>query len=119
DGVAGGEFLANRRLDRAARHRHRAARVEMAAGGWMDRVWHLAFETDAPALRRRVGDWHRRQEGLRIGMLGRGVKIAGRGGLDGLKEVDDALLELARAGRELMDGQRFADDRADFHPRVE
>src|SRR5205807_2043413 len=38
---------------------------------------------------------------------------------DGFEQFDDPVLELAPAFREVMDDQRFADDRADGHARVE
>ena len=50
DGVARGGFAGQRRLDRAAGHRLRAARVEMAARGALDRVRHVAFQDHARAL---------------------------------------------------------------------
>src|SRR4051794_26403451 len=45
--VAGSELFLDGHLRCANRHGHRAAGVEMATGGWIDRVGYIAFEADA------------------------------------------------------------------------
>ena len=63
------QLAQQRRLGLAQRLRARAARVEVAAAGRVDRAGHVAFEHDALARHRRVGDRHRRQQRLGVGML--------------------------------------------------
>src|SRR5574337_1090630 len=85
--VSRGELTQHRRLAAAVFLRLRAAGVEVAAARRMDRVRHLAFEQDALAPHGRVGDRHRRQQGLGVRMPGRGVERARRGDLDDAPEV--------------------------------
>ena len=58
----------HRPLDLAALHRVAAAGVESAAGGWVDRAWHVAVDHGRNTLCLGICDRHRGQQGLRIGM---------------------------------------------------
>jgi hypothetical protein len=55
--------------------RDRAAGVEVAARRRADRARHVALQHDALALDRRVGDRHRRQQGLGVGVQRVAVQV--------------------------------------------
>src|SRR5215510_6918693 len=69
DPVSGADLLQDLLVLRAARHADGAARVEAAAGGRLDGAGHVALEEDALAPDRGIGDGHRGEERLRVGML--------------------------------------------------
>src|SRR5215471_18714061 len=72
---------------RAARHADGTARVEAAAGRRLDGAGDVALEEDALALHRRVGDGHRGEKRLRVGMLRVVVELLARGDLHDLAQV--------------------------------
>ena len=61
--------LARRRSRGAELLAQRAARMEPAAGRWIDRAGHVAAQDDPRAPHRRVRDRDRRHQGLRVGMV--------------------------------------------------
>src|SRR6476646_6196581 len=88
------ELAQLRRLLVRARRRalvQRAARVEAAAGGRVERARDVALEDDAvaPALQPRVGHDGGGEERLRIWMLRSPEQLGPRGRLDDLAEVHD------------------------------
>src|SRR5215469_17808337 len=85
-----GPGLQFRPLGRAERQlANGAAWVEMAARRRMDRVRHLALEDDALALHFGVGDRHRREEGLGIGVERGRVELARCRDLDDAAQIHD------------------------------
>ncbi len=70
-------------------HHIRAAGVEMTAGGRVDRARHVAGEDDPLALLldHRIGNRHRRKQGLRVRVQWRVVELVAVGHLDDLAEV--------------------------------
>jgi hypothetical protein len=73
----------------AARHRVRAARVEAAAGGWVQRARHLAGKDDLLAPLIGMGRQSRRKQRLGVGMLRRTGESARVPGLDYLAQIHD------------------------------
>src|ERR1043165_4283267 len=82
DGVAGRDLAQVRVYLRALGDGLGAARVEAAAPRRVDRRRHVAFEHDALAPARRVGDGDGREERARVGVERAGVQLLGGGDLD-------------------------------------
>src|SRR5258708_24514091 len=101
-----GTFLRNRRLvqvtrdQRAVRHGPEcgfisaaaleglwASRVEVAAGRPVDRAWDIALEDDPRPRRAGLRDRHRGQQGLRVGVPGRGENLTFVAQFDDLAEI--------------------------------
>src|SRR5260370_14923907 len=88
--VVGGHDLAHcGLLLRAAVEGVRAAGVEAAARGGVDRARHVAFEADALGGRLGVGDRDSRRERLGVGVPGAGEECRLVGDLDDLAEIHD------------------------------
>src|SRR4051812_22416839 len=82
--------LDERRLKAAAdRHRLRAAWMEMAARGWVDRARNVAREDDALPLQSRLRDRDRGHQRLRVGMLRDAEHLRPVRDFDDLAEVHD------------------------------
>src|SRR5712692_2961952 len=87
--VAWGDLLQHLLVLGAGWHADGAARVEAAPRRRLDRARHVALEQDALALDRGVGDRHRGQERLGVGMLRVVVELLGRRDLHDLAQVHD------------------------------
>ena len=102
DGATGAE-IGEHGIDRLAFvHRLRAARMEAAAGGGLQRARHFALDDGARAARlasgRRPG---RRQQGLGIGVQRALVELVPVGDLDNSAEIHDgdAVGDMAHHGK--------------------
>ena len=87
-GAPGRDRLQRRPLDLAARHRERAARMEMAAGRRIERRGDLALDRleAAPAD---VDPRHLLEQGAGVGMVRPGEQRLGRRGLHDAAEIHD------------------------------
>src|SRR5262249_28430030 len=99
------KFLEDLLVLRAGRYAQRAARVEAAAGGRIDRARHVALKEDALAFHRGIGDRHRREERFGIRMSRVGVELLGRRDLDDLAQVHHGY-----AGRDVLDDREVVGD---------
>src|SRR5689334_17918523 len=83
----------------------RAARVEMAARRWMNGTGNVSLQHDALALHGRIGDRHRRQERLGIGMERLVVEVARRRDL-----YDPSEVHYSDTGRDMLDHAEVVGD---------
>src|SRR4029450_4919785 len=91
DLTAIGDSLAPRLDTRALRQYLGTARGEMAAGGWVDHARRLALEhlLRARRLELGVGDGHRGEQRLGVGVLGIEIELIAGRQLDDLAEIHD------------------------------
>jgi len=85
------DLAQQRRLDLAARHRIRAAGVEVATARRMHRAWHIALKRRRRVSDFRIGTGNRGEQRLGIGMTGPGEDNSFVGGLDDAPEYITAM----------------------------
>ena len=110
------------RLDFAARHRDRAAGMEVAAARRMYRAWHVALQRRFGVADGRIGHRDRGQQRLGVGMAGLGEDGGLVGDLDNAAEIHhgDAMpdvldhAEVVRGGVNGRRNRRLKADKARF-----
>ena len=112
DPMPGPDLAYRRFLCRAAVERERAARVEAAAAGRIDRARHVAVQNDRAAARRRVRHRHRRQQRARIGMAATAVNRSAP-----VRQLDDlAEIHHRDAVRQVLDDRQIVADEQQRQP---